>query len=131
MNTITKKSLIISFPRKYEVMFFMLITLSVYPHRAGWKVSLTTVGIKPLTFGTLMFSGMTHFGTKYSTFDTNVFYDHDIFCVCFDVMYSGKYNVLMSGVYILQWTLILPPPLLFRFDSFPHIFTTSASKACT
>jgi hypothetical protein len=23
-----------------------------------------------------------------------------------------------------------PPPLLFRFDSFPHIFTTSASKAC-
>jgi hypothetical protein len=29
-----------------------------------------------------------------STFDTNVFYDHDIFvCVCFDVMYSGEYNV--------------------------------------
>jgi hypothetical protein len=22
-----------------------------------------------------------------------VFYDHDIFCVCFDVMYSGEYNV--------------------------------------
>ena len=22
----------------------------------------------------------------------NVFYDHDIFCVCFDVMYGGEYN---------------------------------------
>jgi hypothetical protein len=30
---------------------------------------------------------------KPSTFDTNVFYDHDTFCVCFDVMYSGEYNV--------------------------------------
>jgi hypothetical protein len=26
-----------------------------------------------------------YFG-KSSTFDTNVFYDHDIFCVCFDVI---------------------------------------------
>jgi hypothetical protein len=24
-----------------------------------------------------------------------VFYDHDIFCVCFDVMYSGEYNVFL------------------------------------
>jgi hypothetical protein len=29
-----------------------------------------------------------YFGTKSSTFDTNVFYDH--VCVCFDVMYSGE-----------------------------------------
>jgi hypothetical protein len=35
-----------------------------------------------------------YFGTKSSTFDTNVFYDHDIFCVCFNVMYSGEYNVI-------------------------------------
>jgi hypothetical protein len=34
-----------------------------------------------------------YFGTKSSTFDINVFYDHDIFCVCFDVMYSGEYNI--------------------------------------
>jgi hypothetical protein len=33
-----------------------------------------------------------YFGTKSSNFDTNVFYDHD-FLVCFDVMYSGEYNV--------------------------------------
>ena len=38
-------------------------------------------------------SSVWYFGTKSSTFDTNVFYDHDIFCVCFDVMYSGEYNV--------------------------------------
>ena len=40
-------------------------------------------------------------------------------------------QLIPPGVYILQWTLILSSPLLFRFDSFPHIFTTSASKACT
>jgi hypothetical protein len=30
------------------------VTLSVYPHGAGWKVSLTTVGIEPATFGVLV-----------------------------------------------------------------------------
>ena len=36
---------------------------------------------------------MWYVGTKSSTFDTNVFYDHDIFACVFDVMYSGEYNV--------------------------------------
>jgi hypothetical protein len=57
------------------------VTLSVYPHRAGWKVSLTTVGIEPTTFWILV-----PCSAKSSTFDTNVFYDHDIFWVCFDVI---------------------------------------------
>ena len=30
------------------------VNLSVYPHQAGWKVSLTTVGIEPATFGILV-----------------------------------------------------------------------------
>jgi hypothetical protein len=34
-----------------------------------------------------------YFETKSSTFDTKVFYDHDIFACVFDVMYSGEYNV--------------------------------------
>jgi hypothetical protein len=29
------------------------VTLSVYPHRAGLKICLTTVGIEPTTFGKL------------------------------------------------------------------------------
>ena len=33
---------------------FFYVTLSVYPHRAGWKVSLTTVGIEPATLGILV-----------------------------------------------------------------------------
>jgi hypothetical protein len=52
------------------------VTLSVYTHRAGSKVSLTTMNL-----GTRLI--------KSSTFDTNVFYDHNIF-VFFDVMYSGE-----------------------------------------
>ena len=38
----------------HELRFTFLVfdvTLSVYPHRAGCKVSLTTVGIEPVTFG--------------------------------------------------------------------------------
>jgi hypothetical protein len=50
------------------------VTLRVYPHRAGRKVSLTTVGIEPATFGGYLW----YFGTKSSIFDTNVFYDHDL-----------------------------------------------------
>jgi hypothetical protein len=43
------------------------VTLSVYPHRAGCKkVSLTTVGIEPSTFGGYLW----YFGTKSSIFDT-------------------------------------------------------------
>ena len=39
--------------RKVSDVFY--VTLSVYPHRTGWKVkvSLTTVRIKPTTFGIL------------------------------------------------------------------------------
>ena len=35
-------------------IMFSYVTLSVYPHRAGWKVSLATVGIEPATFGILV-----------------------------------------------------------------------------
>jgi hypothetical protein len=34
------------------------VILSVYPHRAGWKVSLTTVGIEPATFVQAYFSSL-------------------------------------------------------------------------
>jgi hypothetical protein len=34
--------------REYDVCG---VTLSVHPHRASWKVCLTTVGIEPETFG--------------------------------------------------------------------------------
>jgi hypothetical protein len=36
----------------YSVVFY--VSLSVYPHRAGWKVSLSTVTIEPATFGILI-----------------------------------------------------------------------------
>jgi hypothetical protein len=52
-------------------------------------------------------------------------------CWCYVLRWIWCVWCYSAGVYILQWTLILSPPLLFRFDSFPHIFTTSASKACT
>ena len=50
------------------------VTLSVYPHRAGRKVSLTTVGIEPATFGGYLW----YFGTKgpfiiYDNSVTNLF----------------------------------------------------------
>ena len=35
---------------KWQSYCFWCYTLSVYPHRAGWKVSLTTVGIEPAIY---------------------------------------------------------------------------------
>ena len=36
------------------------------------------------------------------TLDTSVVYDRDIFCVCFDVMYLGEYNVFDVTLSVYQ-----------------------------
>jgi hypothetical protein len=40
----------------------MFVVLSVHPHRASWKVCLTTVGIEPATFGILVFYYAINYG---------------------------------------------------------------------
>ena len=50
------------------------VTPSVYPHQAGWKVSLTTVGIEPATFGILV-QCSANWATRPSLFECVVFWN--------------------------------------------------------
>ena len=76
-NTVISDIFSVCFDVMYSCEYNVFdVTVGVYPHRAGRKVSLTTVGIEPSTFGGYLW----YFGTKSSIFDTtytNVFYDHD------------------------------------------------------
>ena len=74
-------------------MMFLMIVLSVHPHRESWKVCLTTVGIEPATFEILVQCSV-NWGTKsvrvcdiselslYFLRYTNVFLWSWYFCVC-------------------------------------------------
>ena len=66
-NTVISDIFSVCFDVMYSCEYNVFdVTLGVYPHRAGRKVSLTTVGIEPSTFGGYLW----YFGTKSSIFDT-------------------------------------------------------------
>ena len=46
-------------------------------------------------------------------------YDHDIFCVCFDVMYSGEYNV--SDVTVSVYSIFIMYCYWHRLNLFDFV----------
>jgi hypothetical protein len=89
-------------------VFLMLSTecISMHTGQAEKFACMNTVGIEPTTYmlfqpsyevKSVQVCGISEL-SLYSIFDTDVFLWSWCFCVCFDVMYSGKYNVSDSRV---------------------------------